>query len=117
MKNLMISSVRYLAIGLLAFFGVLGTARAQDGYDRHVTVVNDTSHTVRSFYASNTSRGTWEKDILRRDVLLPGEQVDVNIDDGTGRCYFDFKAVFSNGAEIIRRHVDVCGITEWTLYE
>ena len=116
MKNVMFSSVRYLAIGLLAFFGVLSTAHAQPGYNRHVVVANDTSYTVVRFYASNTSRDAWEEDILGDGVLRSGGRVDVNIDDGTNRCHFDFKAVLSNGQEIIKNDLDVCQITRWLIY-
>jgi hypothetical protein len=115
MKNQMFSSVRYLAIGLLTFFGVLGTAHAQSGYNRHVLVANDSSYPMVSFYASNTARGVWEEDILGAGILRSGQQININIDDRTGRCHFDFKAVFSNGAEIIRRNVDVCSVATWTI--
>jgi hypothetical protein len=116
MKNLMFSSVRYLAVGLLVFLGGLGTAHAQDGHNRHVLIVNDTSYSVLSFYASNTATGEWEEDVFGFGILRSGRQVDANIDDGTNRCHFDFKAVLSDGEEIISRNVDVCRITTWTLY-
>jgi hypothetical protein len=48
-------------------------------------------------------------------VLPPGQRVRVNIDDGTGACLFDFKAVFADGRTIEQRRVNVCQITTWTL--
>ena len=118
MKKSLRNTVRYFAIPLFAvcFFG-LSPAHAQDGYDRHVEIINKTPYAVQSFYASNVSRPGWEEDILGAGVLAPGYEVSVNINDGTRYCYYDFKAVFSNGQQIIRRNVNVCSITSWTLYE
>ena len=116
MKNLMFRSARYFAIGLLAFFGVLGTAHAQGGYDRHVVVDNESSYTMVSFHASGVSISSWQEDILGNGVLGSGRLVNINLYDGSNRCHFDFKAVFSNGTEVVRNDVDVCIATKWTIY-
>jgi hypothetical protein len=118
MKKSLLNTVRYFAIPLFAvcFFG-LSPAHAQDGYNRHVEIINKSHYTVRSFYASNVDSSVWEEDILGVGVLAPGYEVDVNINDGTGHCHYDLKAVFSNGQQVIRRNVNVCSITSWTLYD
>jgi hypothetical protein len=87
----------------------------QAAYDRRVRVYNNTSYSMTEFYASNIERGTWEADILGLDVVRSGEDVRINIDDGTGHCYFDLKAVFSNGQKVIRRNVDVCKVRSWSI--
>ncbi|MBI4225477.1 MAG: hypothetical protein HY617_04110 [Candidatus Sungbacteria bacterium] len=92
-------------------------AFAGDSHDRHVLVINRTSYTMVRFHASNRSRGGWEEDILGNDVLRPGYQVRVNIDDGSGYCRYDFRAVFNNGQEIVRYDVDVCRVSKWTLFD
>jgi len=78
--------------------------------DRHVRIVNGTSHTLVHFYASNIQRSSWEEDILGSSVLRPGQSANINIDDHTGHCLFDFKAVFRNGDAQVRKRVDVCHI-------
>jgi hypothetical protein len=55
-----------------------------------------------------------EEDILGVDVLANGDTVEVNIDDGTGKCRFDFKAVFQSGAELVRNNINVCQISTFT---
>lgn len=85
--------------------------------DRRVRIINETSHTMVRFYASNISRNDWEEDILGRSVLAPGESVVINIDDGTGYCQFDFKAVFDDGDELVRKKVDVCKISSYRYTE
>ena len=118
MNKSLLNTVRYFAITLFAVCMIgLSPAHAQDGYNRHVEIINNSSYTLRSFYASNVDRRGWEEDILGVSVLAPGHEVYVNIYDGTGHCRYDFKAVFSNGQQVIRRNVDVCSITSWTLYD
>ena len=51
---------------------------------------------------------------LGDDVLRSGSSVRINIDDGTGACIYDFKAVFSNGNEATRGKINVCEIGEYT---
>jgi hypothetical protein len=108
-----------IALSLLVatmFFGSQ-PLKAQNSYNRHVEVINGSSYTLRSFYASNIDSPVWEEDILGVSVLAPGHEVNVDIDDGTGHCRYDLKAVFSNGQQVIRRNVDVCRLRSWTLYD
>ena len=97
-----------LAFGLMA----PDTAAAQD---RRVRIINASNVTVNSFQASNTSRKSWEEDILGSSVLAPGQSVMVNINDGTGACMFDFKAVLANGRKVELYGMNVCQISSWTV--
>jgi hypothetical protein len=106
--------IQLAAIALPAALGLGGTGSAQ-AYDRHVELVNATRTAVVSFHASNTASPSWEEDILGRKVLPAGYHVRINLDDGTGRCRFDFKTRFSDGSSIVRRNVDVCAVTTYTL--
>ncbi|TSH95115.1 hypothetical protein FOZ76_11135 [Verticiella sediminum] len=76
--------------------------------DRVVQIVNRTGVTLNEFYASNTDTDSWEEDILGKLVLRPGQSVEIEIDDGTGACHFDFKGVFDDGDEVIENSVNVC---------
>lgn len=102
-----------LAFAASALF-LAGTASAED---RHVMVTNGTSYVLVQFYASNAGMLSWEEDILGVDVLMPGEQVMINIDDGTGACIFDFKGVFDDGDSVINYGIDVCSVTDYVFYE
>ncbi len=94
---------------------MVGSTTAGHALDRNVRVVNNTSSTMVKFQASNTSRKSWEEDILGQEVLDPGESVRVNINDGTGYCIFDLKATFKGGATAIRRGINVCKVGTWTI--
>lgn len=82
--------------------------------DRHVEIVNKTGMALKHFYASVTSTDDWEEDILGRDVLEDGESFDANIDDGSGKCFYDFKGVFENGQYLIQKNIDVCTVHTYT---
>lgn len=115
MKYAKLSSIRLMAVSLFAFCALsFSAAQAQD---RHVLVINETSYTLVRFYASNVGTNDWQEDILGRGVLASGRYVNVNIDDGTGYCHFDLKAVFADGQQAIRRNVNVCTVASWTLYD
>lgn len=95
----------------------LATVSSASAEDRRVRIINETNHTIVRFYASNVSQGSWEEDILGRSVLRPGQSVTINIDDGSGYCLYDFKAVFDDGDELTRSRIDVCKISSYRYTE
>ena len=100
-----------LTASMLPFL-VLGSPVA--AANRVVEVINATGMTMVEFYASVTTTNSWEEDILGDDVLEDGESIDVNIDDGSGKCIYDFRAVFENGQEAVKQSVNVCRISTFT---
>jgi hypothetical protein len=82
--------------------------------DRRVTIVNNTGYTMVRFYASHRDARTWQEDIFGNKVLYSGYSVVVNIDDGTGYCIFDFKAVFDDGDEVESFGNNVCELSTFT---
>ncbi|MGR3722012.1 hypothetical protein LGT41_0013710 [Abyssibius alkaniclasticus] len=79
--------------------------------NRVMDIVNNTNMTMTHFYASNTSQSTYA-DQLGSSVLPAGRYITINFDDGTGACWFDFKARFSSGQELSAR-VNVCVESRW----
>ena len=101
-----------IVAGLFAGAAVL-TAPAYAA-NRHVDIVNKTGKTLKHFYASTTGTDSWEEDILGRDVIADGETFDIDVDDGSGACKYDFKAVFENGASSVHNNVNVCQVSSFT---
>jgi len=104
--------MRLVATALAAVL-TLGSAAAMAA-DRRVDIVNQTGQTMVHFYASNSGTNSWEEDILGHDKLASGDTQPVNIDDGTGACKFDFKAVFESGASLVKSGIDVCSVSSFT---
>lgn len=99
---------------MLSFGLCLAVSPAGAAANRVVEVINGTGFTMTEFYASVSSTDSWEEDILRDEVLEDGDAVDINIDDGSGKCVYDFRAVFENGQEAVKRGVNVCRISTFT---
>jgi hypothetical protein len=109
-------SVRNLALGLITITPLLAmTGWDSEAADRRVRINNNTSRTLTHLYASNVDRGTWEEDILGRSVVPSGQSVRANIDDGSGYCLYDLKAVFRDGSVVTRYRANVCTLERWTI--
>lgn len=92
-----------------------GSSTSGGGYNRNIQVVNNSPLTVTNFYGSNAGSDSWEEDILGSQVLPSGSSVNVNMDDGSGYCTFDFKAVFSDGTSATEYGIDVCATSQVTI--
>lgn len=106
-----------LAAASLAACAIAATAGAAAALDRTVTVINETTYAIVNFYASNVGADDWQEDILGADIIYPGEAWDINFDDGTGYCMFDFLAIFDDGEELVHERVNICEISTYRFYE
>ena len=106
-----------VALSAAALVSVSGAAEAaSDGKNRVVTVENISNQTLNYLYASPITSKTWEEDLLGDErVLSRGESIEANIDNGTNECQFDLRAVMADGKEVIRRNINVCSISKWTI--
>ena len=100
--------------GALSFALLALSAAPAAAANRVVEVINATGVTMVEFYASVSSTNSWEEDILGEDELEAGDSVDINIDDGSDKCIYDFKGVFANGVEVVKQGVNVCRIATFT---
>jgi hypothetical protein len=103
-----------LMMGCVLFAAQLSMSASVYAADRRVVIVNNTGVPMTNFYASASETNDWEEDILGRDILDDGEEVRVNIDDGSGECMFDFKGVFKGGQSVVKKKIDVCHIGKFT---
>jgi hypothetical protein len=108
--------VRRNVIALVALTATLAFTPALAA-NRVVTIVNETSVTMTKFYASNVGTKNWEENILDGDRLQPGESIDIDIDDGTKACRYDFRAVFKDGESVEKGNVNVCEVGEFSFTE
>lgn len=109
--------IRALATPALAITLAMSLSLPALAADRRVKLVNGTSSTMTKFQASNTGASDWEEDILGKDTLEPGQSVNINIDDGSGACKFDFLATFDDGETGQQNNVDVCKVGTFTFHD
>ncbi len=100
----------YSSIAMAIVFALLATVDQAAAVERRVRIINETSFDLIEFYGSNVGTDSWEEDLLGNDVLPAGRFFDVNFDDGSGYCIFDFLGVFEDGDEVVKRRVNVCQI-------
>ena len=99
-----------------ALVSVSGAAdAASDGKNRVVTVENISSQSLNYLYASPITSKTWEEDLLGDRTLSRGQSIEANIDNGTNECQYDLRAVMADGKEVIRRNINVCAVSKWTI--
>jgi hypothetical protein len=106
-------TMRHILIA--ALIAVSAKAGFADNLNRQVEVVNGTDFVMTNFYASNRDSTSWEEDIFGNSTLGPHSSVVINIDDGTGYCIYDFKAVFEDGDEVTDQ-INVCEVGTWTVH-
>ena len=82
--------------------------------NRWVTIVNRTGYTIVEFYSTNVNASSWGNDVLGSRVVRHGGQIDINFDDGSGQCLFDFRAIFNDGDVLEASNVNVCEIGTYT---
>lgn len=105
---------KFVSFALLALTLLFTSASTVSALDRRVRIVNNTGYTIVRFYGSNKGSDSWEEDILGEDVLPSGSSVNINFDDGSGYCKFDFKAVFDDGDVLVKKNINICKIGTFT---
>ena len=94
--------------------GLLFTNQAA-AYNRHVDIVNNSDLAIVEFHASNVGENLWGPDLLGHIVLTPGDDADINLDDGSGYCRFDFLTIMDDGTRLVRPRVNVCEVASYTV--
>jgi hypothetical protein len=108
-------SMKAKLIGSIALVVVQMIATSSHAADRKVKIVNKSGYAIVKFQGSNVGTSSWEEDILGQDILEHGQSVNINFDDGTGHCKFDFLVTFEDGDEMKEEDIDVCSIGTYTI--
>lgn len=103
-------SVPLLALAVALLVVVTGT-RQVSADERNFTLVNASAITITDVYVSAADVADWGDDILGRDVLFSGEEVDIlfsRYDGEAGQCLYDIKVIGQNGEEGYLYGVNLC---------
>ncbi len=109
--------ILFAATAVAAFLGAVDAASACNRGREACSfkLFNNTSHELRSFWASPARVSKWEEDILGRRTLGRGKEINVNMSDNRPDCIYDFKFRFADGDEITRNSINVCQLGRYTL--
>jgi hypothetical protein len=91
-----------------------GVARASaDSNNRSVSFVNEGKESIFYIYWSNIASSSWSADQLGSSTLPAGQSWETTVDDGSGACRFNFRAVTAGGREMLVNDFNVC--TSYTI--
>lgn len=79
-----------------------------DGQNRNVSFVNNGKESIFYIYWANIASSSWSGDQLGSSTLPAGQSWQTTVDDGSGACRFNFRAVTRGGREILRNDINVC---------
>lgn len=84
--------------------------KSKDDKDRWVTVDNQSQHTAYRLFSipSDEKECCWSYDLLGAHVIRKGSFLNVEIDDGSGKCRFDIRVTSSQDREWTFYGIDVC---------
>ena len=107
---------RIFAVAFL-FLGV--TSANAEVLDRRIRVHNMTDKRIVELYGSPIDSNTYGYNMIRgpEDWIRAGQTRVADIDDGTGYCRYDLKAVRADGAVAEKYNVNVCELTDWWIYD
>ena len=100
-------------LAVMAGLFALACAGHASAYDRQVRLINESSYAIIKFFASNSDADDWGAELFDGYILFPNEDLVVDVDDGSGACFYDFLAVYDDFATAEDYGVDVCGYTEF----
>jgi len=95
----------FAAASLLCLAGTSAWAAKQD-----FTLVNNTGYQVDKVYVSAVGAKSWEEDIMGRDTLADGENVNISFEKGERGCHYDLKVVYQDKDEAEWHDLNICEI-------
>ena len=100
------------AMGMAVGMASWAHAQSKDGRDRRVMIINDRTSDMVRLYGSRTTTGEWEENIFTVPLKSGAKRV-INFDDGTGACFFDFRAIFRDNLTVHAWNFNVCREEYW----
>lgn len=98
------------------FFDLPEDTISTDGNNRYIAILNRTGETLDVIHWSNSATLDWGEDKLGdAGVLAQDQQWNVNVNDGSNACLFDFKGVTQSGREIEVQSINACDQSSVTL--
>ncbi len=100
-----------VAVGLAVAVAAAFPAEAED---LKFTLINESSADITALQISPVSTRNWEENILGRDTLPKGYEVDIVIADNLSTCSYDMLITFKDGSNIEERNYNFCDLKSYT---
>lgn len=81
-----------------------------------ITVVNSTGYTISEVYIAPASETSWQEDILGRDVLGDGEEVEIDFRRSENTCDWHMLVVYDDGEQAVWDGLDLCEDWHYELF-
>ena len=104
------------AMGMAVGMASWAHAQSKDGRDRRVMIINERTSDMVRLYGSRTTTGEWEENIFSVPLKSGAKRV-INFDDGTGACFFDFRAIFRDNLTVHAWNFNVCREEYWQVVD
>ena len=108
---------------LLALVGtvalLIGSTAPSYAEDLVFTLKNGTKSVLTNFYTSPVGVDKWEDDVFGKQVLNPGETMEITIADGRKVCKYDMRFEFEEGSNLATTEdtQDLCAMGSYTIHE
>lgn len=105
--------MKSFALALLLLAGSVSPLVAQSKLD--FTLKNDTGLVISEVYVAPNHGDEWEEDIMGKDVLGQGEEVEITFSRTEKTCSWDLKIVDEKDNEVEWTELDLCKASHITL--
>lgn len=106
-------------IALTALAMLAATTTTASAEDLVFQLKNKTKAVLTNFYTSPVGVDQWEDDVFGRQVLNPGESMEITIADGRDVCKYDMRFEFEEGSDLDTTEdtQDLCELGEYSIHE
>ncbi|WP_457583189.1 hypothetical protein [Ensifer canadensis] len=106
-------------IALTALAILAATTVTASAEDLVFQLKNKTKAVLTNFYTSPVGVDQWEDDVFGRQVLNPGESMEITIADGRDVCKYDMRFEFEENSDLDTTEdtQDLCELGEYSIHE
>jgi hypothetical protein len=81
-----------------------------------ITLVNSTGYTISEVYIAPARSKSWEEDVLGRDVLTDGDEVDIDFRRSENTCDWHLLVVYDDGEQAVWDGLNLCQDWHYELF-
>jgi hypothetical protein len=81
-----------------------------------IMVVNSTGYTIAEVYIAPASSDSWEEDVLGVDVLVDGDEVEIDFRRSENTCDWHLMVIYDDGEQAVWDGLDLCEDWHYELF-